>query len=35
MAIYSASLQQLERMRNGKRSLVRAAPPLRRRCCKT
>jgi hypothetical protein len=27
MAIYSASLQQLERMRNGKRSLVRAAPP--------
>lgn len=31
MAIYSASLQQLERMRSGKRSLVRAVAPLRRR----
>jgi len=27
MAIYSASLQQLERVRNGKRGLVRARCP--------
>ena len=27
MAVYSASLQQLERARNGKRSLVRPSAP--------